>query len=488
MRSVDVKGWNRKYFEAINHVKLVIRNIQGIITAFNVNIDALHFVKSEEIEKILAVPEVLKKTLQILKSLPFKIETPSEFLAGLIFSMKTGRGCEWIIHKREVFDWILTNFSIDELRMGGQAGIVTNVLASLDVPNVYPQASQLPEMQAKLLIDKENIKIPIIENGNIAFRKPLMAVRSSDEPLIHWIFEFGKGIKLKINNERIETPAANRFIATWDEYNARLELDPAFEEGSLRIVKKVDKAMISGYHLLRKNYLDGSTFDECIEKTVKLLSRWKKVNPHLKIHFEQAFLSDLEIIKATCDEVFPYVDALGLNEDEVALILDAYGWNELAEKTRSECSALILHEGAEKILGMFKLSRIIIHTRDFVLSLLKPEYGITPETEQYALLFGASVAATRAVTGKFGSLNDIQAALTNPALHISEIGLNQHVDLAEKLERISVTTSKKCLKTGITKGDEHSIIYIPTKITDHPISTVGLGDCITAGILAGETE
>jgi len=485
---VDVKGWNRKYAEAINHVKLIIRNIQGIITAFNVNIDALHFVKNEEIEKKLAVPEVLKETLQNLKSLPFKIETPSEFLAGLIFTMKTGHGCEWIIHKREVFEWILTNFSIDELRMGGQAGIVTNVLASLNVPNIYPHASQLPEMQAKLFVDKENIKIPMIEKGIIAFRKPLMAVRSSDEPLIHWIFEFDKGTEVKINDERIETPAANRFIATWDEYNARLELDPAFEEGSLRIIKNADKAMISGYHLLRKKYPGGSTFNECIEKTVKLLSRWKKVNPHLKIHFEQAFLSDLEIIKATCDEVFPYVDALGLNEDEVALILDAYGWNELAEKIRSECSAFILYEGAEKILGMFKLRRIIIHTRDFVLSLLKPEYEITPETEQHALLFGAAVAATRATTGQFGSLDDVQETLANPVLHLSEVGLTQHLYLAEKLEQIGITASERFLKTGIAKSDEYSLIYIPTKITDHPVSTVGLGDCITAGILVGENE
>lgn len=52
---MDVKRWDRKYAEAINHVKLIIRNIKGIITAFNVNLDALHFVKGEEIEKTLAV-------------------------------------------------------------------------------------------------------------------------------------------------------------------------------------------------------------------------------------------------------------------------------------------------------------------------------------------------------------------------------------------------------------------------------------------------
>jgi len=488
MKSVDVKGWNRKYAEAINHVKLIIRNIQGIITAFNVNIDALHFVKSEEIEKKLSVPEVLKETLQNLKSLPFKIESPSEFLAGLIFTMKTGRGCEWVIHKRDVFDWIRTNFSIDELRMGGQAGIVTNVLANLGVPNIYPHVSQLPEMQAKLFVDKENIKIPFIEGGVVTFRSPSMAVRPLDEPLIHWIFEFSKGIKVKVGNKTIETPATNRFIATWDEYNARLELDPAFEEGSLRMIKKVDKAMISGFHLLRKKYPDGSTFNECVEKTVKLLSRWRGANPHLRMHFEQAFLSDLEIIKATCNKVFPRVNALGLNEDEVALILDAYGWNELAEEIRARCSASILYEGAEEILRMFKLNRIIVHTRDFVLSLLKPKYGITPETEQYALLFGAAVAATRATTGRFGSLDDVQETLANPALHLSQTGLTQHLDLAKKLEQIGVTTSERFLKTGIAKSDEYSIIYIPTKATDHPVSTVGLGDCITAGILVGETE
>jgi ADP-dependent phosphofructokinase/glucokinase len=73
------------------------------------------------------------------------------------------------------------------------------------------------------------------------------------------------------------------------------------------------------------------------------------------------------------------------------------------EKIRAGCSASILCEGTKEILRIFKLKRIIVYTRDFVLSLLNPAYGITPETEQYALLFGAAVAATRAFTGRFGA-------------------------------------------------------------------------------------
>jgi ADP-dependent phosphofructokinase/glucokinase len=94
----------------------------------------------------------------------------------------------------------------------------------------------------------------------------------------------------------------------------------------------------------------------------------------LKIHYEQAFIGDPEILKAVCVKMFPNVDAPGLNKDEVAQILDVYGWTKLARKIRAKCSAYTIYEGAEVILRMFKLKRVTIHTRDFVLSLLKPAY------------------------------------------------------------------------------------------------------------------
>lgn len=128
-----------------------------------------------------------------------------------------------------------------------------------------------------------------------------------------------------------------------------------------------------------------------------------------------------------------------------------------------------------------------MHTRDFILSLVKPGYGIPSEKEQLALLFGAAVAATRAFTGRFGDLEDVREAIGSAELHLSERGLAEHRDLARRLKAEGVDT-ETFLTTGIAEMKDHSTVFAVTRIIDNPSSTVGVGDCLVAGILIGETE
>ena len=480
--------WNSRYIRVVDEIKHKIKKIKGIITAFNTNIDAVHFLKEGEIEEIINELNIGEEVIQNLKNPPFKVNMPAEFLTGLINCIQTGRGAEWPIYRKNVSSWIRSSFSIDELRMGGQAGIMANVLAKLGVSKVYPHVAQMSEMQARLFSSNGEILIANLEGDSVKFQKPINSVRLKDEPLIHWIFEFKKGLKVRIDNILIEAPESNRFITAWDEYNSRLEINPTFKEASLKVINEIDKVMISGYNQLRKSYVNGSSFNQYIERTVELISKWKSSNHKIKIHYEQAFLQDEEIIKAIFEKVFPYVDGVGLNEDELSFVLDAYGFHRIAEKIRSTYSVPVLYGGAKVIFEKFNISRVVIHARDFAFSFLRPTYGISPKTQQNALIFGAAVAANRALTGKFGDLREVQITLMNSSLSLSEIGLAQQRSIIKMLRSEGIASLNKFMEDGIFENQEWAFIYVPTKVTDHPVSTVGLGDCFTAGLLIGETE
>jgi len=484
------KLWIQKYLNALKHGENAIKRTEGVITAFNTNIDALHFVRSDEIRNILrAQSDLRKKVLRKSVAPPSEIESPADLLASLLHAMRLGCGIEFTIRRKETFEWICSTFKIDEIRMGGQAGIMANVLANLGVKNIHPHVSQLSAMQAELFVESDSIKVTTFKEGKVILEKPSQVFREKDESLIHWVFEFSKGTRVKIDSTTIVSPNSNRLIATWDEFNSRLFIDPAFSAGTKRIIKNVDKVMISGYQLLRRDYSDGTTYRDHVDNSVELISSWKKLNPNLKIHFEQAFLRDPEIIRYVFDEVFPYVDGFGMNEDELCSILEAYDFNDLArEIKKSRFATSCLYDGMEKLFDLTKVSRIDLHTRDFAISLLKPNYGITPRTEQNALLFGALCAATRALTGQFGNLKKINNASASLRLHLSELGLKEHERFSRKIETLGFSTKGEFLRSGIANAGNHWIVYIVTKITDNPVSTVGLGDCITAGLIVGEIE
>jgi ADP-dependent phosphofructokinase/glucokinase len=68
------------------------------------------------------------------------------------------------------------------------------------------------------------------------------------------------------------------------------------------------------------------------------------------------------------------------------------------------------------------------------------------------------------------------------------LGLKEHERFSRKIKTLGLSTEDEFLRSGIASADNYWIVYIVTKITDNPVSTVGLGDCITAGLIVGEIE
>ncbi|MFB0563272.1 MAG: ADP-dependent glucokinase/phosphofructokinase, partial [Candidatus Lokiarchaeia archaeon] len=424
-----------------------------------------------------------KEILYKLDNPPREIKTLSDVLAGILFCAKTGDGEEWFIRDPRITEMIKSIFGYDRLRMGGQCGIMTNVLALLGL-RVIPNVVELPPLQAEQFItERGEILIPRLEGDKIVFKKPLEAARQTDKVFIHWIFEFDDQFSARINHETIEAPVENRFIATYDDENIKLKTDPAFREGTLEVIPEVGTVMLSGYHMLQSEYPDGSKPEEYIKNTTHLIKSWRERNPEIRIHSEVGFVANNRLRRLILDMLAPNLDSIGLNEDELADNLYTLGQQDNLLEIRA-LNAPQVYKGARKILEKYRLSRIMIHAREFSLSLITSKYGIEPRAELYSIMFGSLSAATLAHIGNFPTIKNAEKALQSGELKISEKGLKEHKNLAELLENELGYPKEKFLKEAFT-DTEPSIIFTPSNLTE-PKATVGMGDTITSASLAGE--
>ena len=455
------------WLDAVRHAERALKDLKGVITAFNVNIDALHYIRPGEIENMLSG---LDRDLfnERFRNPPDKIDVAEDLLAGLLLSMKTGRGMEWIIRKKAVSDWINENFQVDEYRMGGLAGITANVLARLGVGKIYPHVASLPRLQAELF-EGENIKIPTISDGFVAFEGPLGAVREYDEPLIHWIFEYHSGMKVHLGGgEYIVTPNANRFIAAFDDKNTRLHIDDSFVKGIGEVIEEVDLAIISGYHLLSV----AESFAEKINFTKHLFKSWKK-SSGLKIHLELAYFTDLRILSHVLRSLSDVIDGLGMNEDELIQCLSALSGKRVSVETANSSEKHLI-DGLIYLMKALGMRRMVVHTRDFCVAISDKS---AKEDILHAMAFGNLVAAAKALSGRHCGLDEIRSILSGGRLHVSDEGVKALNSIANRLG----LRSRELLRDGSAEIDDYRLWFIPTLIVDKPLSTVGLGDCFTAG-------
>ncbi len=467
------KGIEELYNCSLRKLSHALRKIKCVITAFNTNIDIVHFLRSGELERVISQCDrrELVKKIQKPKNKIFRNE---DFLAGLLLSMKTGEGMEWIIKKKRVADWIRENFSADDYRMGGFAGITANALARLGVKTIYPHVPSLSELQVRLFIESDKIRIPVEAEGNLWFKKPSEAVRYDDEPLIHWIFEYRAGMEVGINEKRIVVPQPNRFIATWDEKNTRLYVDETFVKGVKKIIDEVDLALISGYHMMvesecfpKEDYLKRIRF------TKRLLNEWKKTSD-VKIHLELAFFADLNVLRATLIHLSETIDGISLNEGELAQCINCLGNRELSRAIIEGSKIEAFLEGLIFLIRKLSLEKVILHTKDFCIAISRKP---VERDLLYAMIAGNCVAMAKAVTGKFCNIDEIREILKNKKVSLSVKGLKSFRSLREELNK------RGCQPLGNLSFDMDKYIlwFMPMKIVKNPLSTVGLGDCFAAG-------
>jgi Archaeal ADP-dependent phosphofructokinase/glucokinase len=463
----------------------------NILCAYNANIDSIYHIDGSELSHMIreldADDSVFSDKLQKkLTSSPGSISSKTDFLAGLITCMRKGTGAEWMIKDSHVFQWIKNTF-IDGsfMRMGGNMGIMSNVLSELGASRVVPNVASLSKLQLSFFSNKA-IYHPF--EGKLyksAELEKFLPANNNQPELIHFVFDFRKGDVVSFSGQEFEVPRENRFIATYDPLNFELHMDEEFRNYSMDHVSEMNGAIISGYHMLHENEVDSlpagsekasSGYKEKLNSSLDQLQSWKDIRKDLHIHVEFGHFSSNDIALYAFSKLSPIVDRIGMNEDELAMLA---GLNGIDSKSILEMDSVAIADAAISLCNGSGLCRMLVHTREFVVSVSCMKND-DPEIIIEAMNFGAGCAAAFACSGKLADRNSLLEIASE--IPESEFGKSECSKLAQH-----IGDKLKC-STVCGMHDSYQVTIVPTRICDEPVSTVGLGDTISAAIFLRELE
>jgi ADP-dependent phosphofructokinase/glucokinase len=455
----------------------------NILCAYNANIDSIFHIDGSELSRMIGELDADDSTFsgKLQKKLalpPGSISSKSDFLAGLITCMREGSGAEWMIKDSGAFGWIKQTFINGSfMRMGGNMGIMSNVLSELGVSRVVPNVASLSKLQLSFFSEK-SIYHPF--EGKLYKSSELETILSkniNNKPeLIHFVFDFRKGDVFSFSGQEFTVPRENRFIATYDPLNFQLHMDEEFRKYSLNHVSEMNGAIISGYHMLQDNFAKGSRYKDKLDESLKQLQSWKDIRKDLHIHVEFGHFSSNDIALYAFSRLSSIVDRIGMNEDELAMLA---GLNGIDSKPILEMDSVAIADAAISLCNDSGLCRMIVHTREFVVS-VSCMNDDDPEIIIEAMNFGAGCAAAFACSGKLAGRDTLLEIASD--IPESELGKKETARLAQHIE------DKWNCSTVCGIHDSYQVTIVPTRICDEPVSTVGLGDTISAAIFLRELE
>ncbi len=467
---MDLKqAWRKNYQTAPEQLNKMA-SVSGLISAFNANIDAVIKISGKKIESLIETNQIDAE--QLIQSGVRKIESAEDALRGLIHCFKGGIAEEWLIRDKKMFTWLQDQIGYDKLQMGGQGGIVANVMAICGVQAVYVHGAAIPKEQAELFLDRENL-ITNDEEGKLI--KAYSTNREDDISLIHWIIEFDRGDKISIGDQIITCPKSNRFIATYDPLNFKLAIDPYFAYEMAKPEVDLEYVILSGYQMLQNVLPDGEPGAERIDLSLRVIDSWKKTHPHALMHLEMASTQDPIMRKYVLDHVAKRVDSLGFNERELIDLLEVIDEIEWVELCNRETSATNLFQGMLKLQSYTNCGRLQLHMFGLYLTLQKKEFSVSPVQNRNGMQLAAVIAAAKAGTG---AINEKEVLLWAKDQLVSDQGLQELEALCRSIPELA--KQQNFMETGIGQMGDLELIAVPTILIDKPITLVGMGDTISS--------
>jgi ADP-dependent phosphofructokinase/glucokinase len=415
----------------------------NIICAYPVNIDAVCNLRGEEISSLIqsgCAPTVKSELRE-------SIGSRDDLISSLLFCMKQGSGAELLIENQEVARQIEESFRW-QFRLGGNAGIMANVLAALGARTVLNAPILGPRLAGML---HPEVGIPI--SGIL--KEPGQAAGESeiDKEMVHFVFQFKRGDAVAAPEGRIIAPADNRFIAAYDPVNERLASSEDFDSYCRDNIQNFDGALLAGFHLA-----PFKEYREIFPQKIEQIKSWKETNPKIFIHAEMGSFQNPEIMLSLLPSL--PVDSLGWNEDELAAAEGSLPgrWPETVQ-------------AAERLRERLGLFRVAVHTRDYILSImLKGKIKATEELS--ALQGGTDAAAALAATGSVAG---------EPPKEVNPAGLEARREFCRN-------GAMKAGRGAYLDSGNEIISLMPSLLAKEPRITVGLGDTATAAVFFQEIK
>jgi ADP-dependent phosphofructokinase/glucokinase len=415
------------------------RKLSTIALGFHSVIDGMIRIDPQKIEKELP----LMKVPATLDEIPTSIETKEDFFRGLLFSFVNGKALQIMIDSEDVYEWIMKKFGSGTLRLGGTSANMAKTLSHFPFPKILIYAYPLTKELVNLFPKSENLFI--VHNNTLSHPQDIQV--ENGIKAIHWIFEFSEGQGMKIGKEIYTCPRSNRFIASWNPVNSRLEIREPFRSYALEHANEISKFLVSGFHIMRDNYSNGETAEDRMLEMKSFIEQMKKNNPQIQFHLEFASIRRDGVRKAVENVLFSNSDSLGVNEVELAWIAHDMGMdaNGIENGDVKKISRIL-----SKLRGI-GLKRIHFHTLGFYLLAFDENYYHL-EKEKKALAFAALAAAQRARDG--------------------------YLDVGKIKELLEIPNSN--MEYREWKVDNTIFVLFPTKVVKNQKISVGLGDTISS--------
>ncbi|SDQ50642.1 ADP-dependent glucokinase/phosphofructokinase [Natronobacterium texcoconense] len=425
-----------------------------VFVAYNANVDAIVRVDGE-LESFLERPSDPGSELP---SSP--LESKRELAAAIAHTMAAGRGDE-IAMADEFAATLESELAPDSQQMGGQAGIMTNLLTALGTaPITYTYL--VSERQLSMFDHPGEVRYPTVEDGQVSY-VPLPEAVNTDRTKINWVFEFREGDEFF----GVTAPEDTRFIAASrpPEFDLSAgELDEAIDQ----VGEAVDGALLAGYHNLTPDHVEEG-YEETHKHARDVLRRLRSESD-VDVHVEYAVTHDDDLRDSMYEWILPEANVVGADTHELTMLHDDAGIDAVeeppSEATPFEPGEILDHyrmlEAVREELGVDCLQ---LHAMEYHLAVMESYHS--PEALRRGLEFSAVNAATKAALGHISEPGDLETGLEYEP---SEMGREAIELLADHLGESA--------EDGVLATP--SVAACPNRVVDEPAGTVGIGDIVSS--------
>lgn len=435
----------------------------NIICAYPVNLDAVYDLEEERISRFIQSADPSRIKIKLVSS----IKSREDLISSLFYCIQHGSGAEILVQSQRLAEEIEASFSW-QFHLGGNAGIMANLLASLGARPILNAPALEPRLAA--LLDP-GVGIPV--SGSLM--EPILAAerQGTRSEVLHFVFQFKEKDCIPFPQGPIAAAKDNRFIATYDPVNTKMASSQDFDTYSQNHIQEIDGAILSGFHLAPLDQ-----YREIFSPRIEQIRGWREANPDLFIHLEMGSFQSPEVIRhflSLLGRIPP--DSLGLNEDELDAATAKCPYPDiLPSSAPADISGSHWQERMQKAAGLKKdlgIFRVSVHTRDYILSIMD-EGKLTAREELLALQKGADSAAALAATGSAKGMPPDEA---NPT------GLEAQREFCQQ-GAIAANGGR-----GATLQRNGLVVSLmPSLLAREPKITVGLGDTATAATFYHEMQ
>lgn len=367
-----------------------------------------------------------------------KIETIEDLLNTVVYYCSRGIGGEVDVDNVEL---VARSFRF-QYGMGGTATQAAMALAQVGCPSIVHLTDDSKDVC-------EILNSPYIyavsQDGTLVHTKDIKQINEQE---IHFIIQFKKGDKIKLNEQEIEIPCSNRLILTKVTVNESVPFSKPYFEWIEKNAEKVKSNVLSSFNCLS----DKELLKKRLDYVKNHIEKYRQKNPQGIIFFEDAHYHDMQIRKMCLETIYSEVDIVSLNEEELQ-----YTLNEMYEFNVDINDVFSCIQGAKFIRSKFGIRKgVIIHTKDYSMYV-----GDKLQVDiEKGLMYGNMLATAKAQNGSYGTKEQIREILN---FDLSPKGITNYLLVEESQYK-----------------DE--VVLVPSKYIDKPCYTIGLGDSFVGGV------